>query len=85
MLAKEQYIKRHDTLCAELHFNIWNKIGVKFDNKHSYDHVPKSVETSHEGKFTIWNQQVQTDWTIPNAQRDIIHDDKKKKKKEHEC
>jgi hypothetical protein len=30
-------------------------------------YVPKSVETSHKGKVTIlWNQQVQTDRTIPN-------------------
>ena len=35
--------------------------GVKLDNEHWYDHiVPKSVETSHEGKATIlWNQQQQ--------------------------
>jgi len=25
----------------------------KLDNKHWYDHIPKSVETSHEGKVTI--------------------------------
>jgi len=35
--------------------------------------VPKSVETSQEGKVTIlWNQQVQTDRTIPNNKPDII-------------
>jgi hypothetical protein len=40
--------------------------------------VPKSVKTSHEGKVTIlWNQQVQTDRTIPNNKLDIIiHDNK---------
>ena len=31
ILAKEQYIKRHDTMCAQLHFNICNEIGVKLD------------------------------------------------------
>jgi hypothetical protein len=36
-------------MCAELHFNICKEIGVKLDNKHWYDHVPKSVETSHKG------------------------------------
>ena len=38
-----------------------------------YEHVPKSVETSKGGKVTIlWNQQVQTDRTIPNNKPDII-------------
>jgi len=43
------------------------------DKKHWYEHVPKSVETSQEGKVTILcNQQVQTDRTIPNNKPDII-------------
>ena len=41
--------------------------------KHWYEHVPKSVETIQAGKVTIlWNQQVQTDRTIPNNKLDII-------------
>jgi hypothetical protein len=31
MLAKEQYIKRHDKVCAQLHFNICKEIRVKLD------------------------------------------------------
>jgi hypothetical protein len=78
ILAKEQYIKRHDTVCAELLFNICKEIGVKLDNKHHYDHVPKSVEMSHEGKVTtLWNQRVQSDRTIPNNKPDIIICDNK--------
>jgi hypothetical protein len=43
------------------------------DKKHWYEHVPKSAETSQGGKVTIlWNQQVQTDRTIPNNKPDII-------------
>jgi len=53
VLVKEQYMKRRDRVCAELYFHICKEIGVKLDNKHWYDHVPKSVETSHEGKVTI--------------------------------
>ena len=72
-MAKEQYIKRHDIACAQLHFNIHKESGVKLGNKHWYDHVPKSVEPSHEGKVTIlWNQQMQTDRTIPNKNPYII-------------
>jgi len=48
-------------------------IRVKLENEHWYDHVPKSVETSHKGKVTILrNQQVQTDRTILNSKTDSI-------------
>ena len=41
--------------------------------KHWYEHVPKSVETSQGGKVTVlWNRQVQTDRTIPNNKPDIL-------------
>jgi hypothetical protein len=40
-----------------------------------YEHVPKSVETNQGGKVTIlWNQQVQTDRTVPSNKPDIIRD-----------
>jgi len=78
-LAEQQHIKRHDRVCAELHFNICKEIGVKLDNVHWYQRVPKLVERSPEGKVTILrNQQVQTDRTIPNNKPDIIiHDNEK--------
>jgi len=41
--------------------------------------VTKSVETSQGGKVTIlWNQQIQTDRTIPNNKPDIIISDNEK-------
>jgi len=47
--------------------------------KNWYEHAPKSVETSQGGKVTIlWNQQVQTDRTIPNNKPDIIIRDNEK-------
>ena len=53
MLVKEQYIKRHDTVCAQ------KEIRVKLDNEHWYKHALKLVEISPEGKVTLlWNQQV---------------------------
>jgi len=76
ILAKEQYIKRHDRVCAQLHFNICKETGVQLDKKHWYEHVPKSVG---QGKLTIlWNQQVQSDRTIPNNKPDIIIRDNEK-------
>jgi hypothetical protein len=41
--------------------------------KHWYEHVPKSVETNEGGKVAIlWNQEVQTERTIPNNKSDVI-------------
>jgi hypothetical protein len=79
IVAKEQYVKRHDRVSAQIHFNICKEIGVQLDKKHWYEHVPKSVVTNQGGKVTIvWNQQVQTDRTIPNNKPDIIIRDKEK-------
>jgi hypothetical protein len=67
ILAKEEYIKRHGTVCAELHLNICKERGGKLNNECWYDHVPISVETSPDGKVTIllWNQQckLKIKWT----------------------
>jgi hypothetical protein len=64
---------------AQLHFSICKETGVQLDKKHWYEHVPKSVETSRGGKATIlWNQQVQTDRTIPiNKPYIVIRDNEK--------
>ena len=55
------------------------RTGVKLENEHWYQQVPKLVETSCEGKVTTkWNQQVPTDSTIPkNALGITIRDNKK--------
>ena len=67
ILAKEQYTKIYDRVCAQLHFNICKETGVQLDKKQWYEHVPKLVETSEGGKVTIlWNQRAQTDRTIPS-------------------
>ena len=59
MLTKEQYINRHDRVCAELHFNVRKEMWMKRELQHWYDLVPKSVETNGEVKVTrLWNQQV---------------------------
>ena len=66
-------------MCAQLHLNICKETAVQLDKKHCYEHVPKSVETSQGGKVNIlWNQQIQTDRTIPNNKPDIIFRDNEK-------
>jgi hypothetical protein len=52
-MAKEQYIKIYDRVCAEQHFNICKGIGAKLSNELSYEYLPKLVETNHEAKVTI--------------------------------
>ena len=50
------------------------------NNNDNNNNVPKSVETIQGGKVTIlWNQQVQTDRTIPNNKPDIIIRDNEKR------
>jgi hypothetical protein len=57
--------------CVQLHFNIRKETGKTKDQW--CEHLPKWVETSQDGWLTIlWNQQVQTDRTIPNNKPDII-------------
>ena len=78
ILAKEQYVKRHDKVSAKIHFNIRKEKRVQLDKKHWYEYVPNSVITNQGGKVTIlWNKQVQTDRTIPNNKPDIIIRDNK--------
>jgi len=76
ILAKEQYVKRHDSVCAQVHFK---ETGVQLDKKNWYEHVPKPEETSQGSKVTkLWNQQVQTDRTSLNNKPDIIIRDNEK-------
>ena len=39
ILVKEQYIKIHDTVCAQIHFNVCKETGTQLDKKHRYGHV----------------------------------------------
>jgi hypothetical protein len=71
-----------------LNYNKCKETGIKLDNKHWYDHVSKSDETSHKGKVTIlWNQHLRIDRTVPNNKLDIIirDDDNNNNKKEDAC
>jgi hypothetical protein len=78
IMSTEKSVKRHDTVSAQLHFNLCEEIGVKLENRHWHDHVTESATTCHGGKVTErWNQQVQTNRTIPNNEPDIIISDNK--------
>ena len=56
----------NNKVSAQIHFNICKETGVQLDKKHWYEHVPNSAVTNQGAKVTIlWNQQAQTDRTIP--------------------
>ena len=77
--GKKTICKTHDRVSTQIHFNICKGTGVQLDKKYWYERVPKSVVTTQGGKVTIlWNQQVQTDRTIPNNKPDIIIRDNEK-------
>jgi hypothetical protein len=62
ILAKEQYVKRHDNVSAQIHCNMCGETGMQLDKKQ----VPNSAVTNQAGKVTtLWNQQVQTDKNCP--------------------
>ena len=35
ILAKEHYVKRHDRVCAQLHFNLCKETGVQLNKKNT--------------------------------------------------
>ena len=65
----------HNTVRAQLHFNVCKEIGAKLGNENWYDHV----QTCREDKVDLlWNQKMQTDRTIPNNKPAIVvHDNEK--------
>ena len=78
ILAKEQYIKRHERVCAQLHFIICKETGVQLD-KTLVGTCAKISRIMSRDKVNIsWNQQIQTDRTIPNNKPGIIVRDNEK-------
>jgi hypothetical protein len=59
VLAKNEYIIRHDKACTHLHYSICKEFGTEVpDNWYSY--VPKPV-CEHEDIAVLWNQGEQTE------------------------
>ena len=67
-------------MCVQKYFNVCKETGEQLDKKHWYEHLPNSIVTNQESKVTIlWNQQVQTDKTLPNNKPDIVIRDNEKR------
>jgi hypothetical protein len=67
ILAKEQHATEHDNcVCSPTRYHMqgnWSK----FRQGNLCEYLPKFVQTSPQGKvIELWNQQLQTDRTIPN-------------------
>ena len=65
VLGREQYIQRHDTVCAELHCNMCKEMGGKLGNKQLGGHVLKLVMQGYH----IMERTVQTDGSIFTTDR----------------
>ncbi|KAF2890058.1 hypothetical protein ILUMI_16115 [Ignelater luminosus] len=79
ILAKHEYIKRHDQVCRNLHYNICKEYGIKVGKKW-YEHNPQPVIEAGE-TIIMWNKQIQTDREIRANKPDIVI----KQKKENKC
>ena len=59
ILAKSEYLMRHDKVSSRLHYSICKALGIETTDK-LYKHMPKPVY--EEGDVTVlWNQAVHTD------------------------
>ena len=55
ILGKEQYVKRHDKVSAQIHFNICKEIGVQLDKKTLVRTYTKlsSNKSRRQGDYTV--------------------------------
>jgi hypothetical protein len=56
ILAKNEYIIRHDKVCTHLHYSMCKTLGTE-TTENWYTHIPKPV-CQHENITVLWNQGV---------------------------
>lgn len=78
VLAKREYILRHDKICSRLHYNICRFYDIECTEKW-YEHQPRNVEDNPRVTI-LWNTQVHTDRHIAANKPDIVIKDKEDKK-----
>src|SRR5215469_14863296 len=77
ILAKNEYLMRHDKVCTHLHYSICKALGIETTDKW-YKHMPKPVY--EEGDVTVlWNQAVHSDREVTANRPDIVIKNKKEK------
>jgi hypothetical protein len=77
ILAKNEYVIRHDKVCVHLHYSICKTLGIE-TTENWYSHVPKLV-CQHKDTTVLWNQGVQTDREVLENSPYIIIKKKKDK------
>jgi hypothetical protein len=70
ILAKNEYVIRHDKVYTYLHHSICKILGIE-TTENWYSCIPKSV-CQHEDITVLWNQGVQTDRGVLANRPDII-------------
>jgi len=77
ILAKNEYLMRHDKVCTHFLYSIYKALGIETTDKW-YTHMPKPV--CEEGDVPVlWNQAVHTDREVTANRPDIIIQNKKEK------
>jgi hypothetical protein len=70
ILAKNEYVIRHDKVCTHLYYSICKTFGIE-TAENWYFHIPKLV-CQHEDITVLWNQGIQTDREVLANRPDII-------------
>lgn len=76
ILAKKEYLERHNSAAARIHWDICREYGIKTTEKW-FEHKPDPVVESEEITL-IWDSQIQTDRFIKANKPDIVVKDKQK-------
>jgi len=82
ILAKNEYLMKHDKVCAHLHYSICKALGIEMTDKW-YTHMPKPVY-EEETVTVLWNQAVHTDREVTAKRPDIIKN-KRENMPTHRC
>jgi hypothetical protein len=83
ILAKNEYLMRHDTVCAHLHYSTCTALGIETTDKwHArvcvHTHMPGPVY-EQEDVNVLWNQAVHTDREVMGNRSDMIFKNKQDK------
>ncbi|KAL1447369.1 hypothetical protein WDU94_013907 [Cyamophila willieti] len=71
ILAKQEYLTRHNKICSYLHFNICSHYDVPDIPDKWYKHKPQPV-LQHGDIVMLYDQQIRTDRTIPCNKPDLV-------------
>jgi len=77
ILAKNEYLMRHDKVCTHLHYSICKSLGIETTGKW-YTHMPK-LAWVYTTVRVLWNQAIHTDSNVTANRPDIIIKNKKEK------